>query len=226
MMEKLVLGIDEAGRGAVIGPMVIAGAMATEEAAGGLKAMGARDSKELDGRRREELYRKFTEELRDYVVLKVPAKEIDRERERKNLNEIEAEKMAEIIRAMEPDVAYVDAPQASTEKFRQYLLALIEEETEGIEIVAENKADEKYPICSAASIIAKVERDWEIEGIEKMVGKEIGVGYPHDQKTIEFLEELLEEEGEFPDYVRKSWITAENLLEERDQRGLDDFDEE
>lgn len=220
-MDRLVLGIDEAGRGAVIGPLVVAGAVAKESDLAKLKAMGAKDSKLLTPEKRERLYAELKKVLKDFVVIKISAQEIDETRRRKNLNEIEAEKMAEIIRATGADIAYVDAPQVSTGKFRDYLLALAKNHTE---IISENKADVKYPIVSAASIIAKVERDWEIEKIKRAVGVDFGVGYPHDEKTIAFLKSLLEKHEEFPDFVRKSWVTADVLKKARQQKKLDEYD--
>ncbi|MBI4017689.1 MAG: ribonuclease HII [Candidatus Aenigmarchaeota archaeon] len=219
--NKLVLGIDEAGRGAVIGPLVVGGAVAYESDLPKLKALGVKDSKLLTPEKRERLYAELKKILKDYVTIHISANDIDEMRERDNLNVIEAKKMAEIIKAMGADVAYVDAPQVSTGKFKDYLLALAKNHTE---IIAENKADVKYVIVGAASIIAKVERDWEIEKIKRAVGVDFGVGYPHDEKTIKFLKSLLEKHEEFPDYVRSSWITADALKKDRNQKKLDEYD--
>ncbi|QQG39352.1 MAG: ribonuclease HII [Candidatus Aenigmatarchaeota archaeon] len=216
----LVLGIDEAGRGAVIGPLVVGGALIDERDVQKLKDLGVKDSKLLTPEKRERLYAELKRVLKDYVTIHISAKEIDESRERKNLNQIEAEKMAEIIRGLGADVAYVDAPQVSTGKFRAYLEALAKNHTK---IIAENKADVTYPIVSAASIIAKVERDWEIEKIKRAVGVDFGVGYTHDERTIAFLKTLLDQHGEFPDYVRKSWITSEKLKEAKQQKKLKDY---
>ncbi len=215
----LVLGIDEAGRGAVIGPMVIAGVMIEEKDLVKLKRIGVKDSKLLSPKQREKLYPMIKRIAKDYVSLKIPAKEIDELRKVKNLNKIEAERMAEIIRIMKANIAYVDAPQTSTEKFKSYLLALAKNNTE---IIAENYADKKYVVVGAASIIAKVERDEEIEKIKKAVGVDFGVGYSHDQLTIKFLKELIKK-GEYPDFVRKSWITAIELRGKKQQKSLKEF---
>lgn len=207
-------------RGAVIGPLVIGGVLVDEQGEQKLRDIGVKDSKLLTSKQREQLYGKIKNIAKDFVVIKISAKEIDELRKIKNLNRIEAERMAEIIRAMNADKAYVDAPQVSTEKFRQYLLALAKNHTE---IVAENYADKKFPVCSAASIIAKVERDKEIEKLKKQVGHDFGVGYSHDERTIDFLKELLKKQKEFPDFVRKSWITAIEIKGKRVQKKLAEF---
>lgn len=185
-----------------------------------LRDIGIKDSKLLTPKQREHLYTQILRIAEDYAVIKISAKEIDELRKIKNLNRIEAERMAEIIRVLNADKAYVDAPQVSTEKFKQVLLALAKNHTE---IIAENYADKRFPVCSAASIIAKVERDKEIKKLKKQVGIDFGVGYSHDERTIKFLEELLQKYKEFPDFVRKSWITAIDMKIKKKQKTLKEF---
>jgi ribonuclease HII len=214
-----ILGIDEAGRGAVIGPMVIGGVLVDKRGEKQLIKIGVKDSKELSPKKRELLYPKIKKIAKDYVILKISAKEIDELRKRMNLNRIEAEKMAQIIKTMKADIAYVDTPQVSTEKFKAILLSLARNKTK---VICENYADVKYPVCSAASILAKVERDKEIERIKKKVGFDFGVGYTHDPRTIEFLKKLLKR-GEYPDFVRRSWITAKDLKSKKEQKTLKEY---
>jgi len=211
-----ILGIDEAGRGAVIGPMVLAGVMIDEKDAEKLIKMGVKDSKMLTPKKREDLFEKVKDVAIDHVILQIAAHEIDRQRETINLNMIEAQMMAQIIKSMKADKAYVDAPQVSTHKFKVLLLDLAKNHTE---IISENKADETYPVCSAASILAKVTRDREIEKLKKKVNHNFGVGYPHDERTINFLKKLVKN-GKYPDFVRKSWITASEIKKEKEQKSL------
>lgn len=212
-----ILGIDEAGRGAVIGPLLIAGALAEEKDLPKLKAIGVKDSKLLSPKQREKLYPQIKKILKDFVIIKISAKQIDELRKRINLNKIEAEKMAQIIKAVKADKAIVDAPQVSTEKFKDYLNALAKSKTE---IIAENFADRKYVIVAAASILAKVERDREIREIEKKNKIFVRTGYPHDENTIIFLKSC---KGKFPDFVRKSWITVQEMLKKKKQTTLKEF---
>lgn len=214
-----ILGIDEAGRGSVIGPMMIGGVLIDEEDHVRLRALGVKDSKLLTPEKREELYPKIKKIAKDHVVLKVSAKEIDSLRKISNLNKIEAEKMAEIIRAMKADKAYIDAPQVSTEKFKNILLTLAKNHTE---IIAENKADVKYPVVSAASILAKVERDREVERIKKLVGFDFGVGYSHDSRSIEFVAKSLKD-GKNLEYIRHSWSTVDGLKNKKEQKTLKEY---
>ncbi len=223
-MAKLVLGTDEAGRGAVVGPLCIAAVVVEENKENELDKMGVDDSKKLSRERREELEKKIKELVEDFAVVKISAETIDEEMKRKSLNLIEAERMAEFIETFRPDRAIVDATEAKTENVKRTLESLISDDAkEKMEIVAENKADENYPVVSAASILAKVTRDNAVVGIEKKLGEEIGNGYPSDERTKGFLRRFLKENGSFPDEVRESWVTVERLLEERDQGSLSDF---
>jgi len=88
--------------------------------------------------------------------------------------------------------------------------------------VAENFADRKYPVVSAASIIAKVERDKEIKKLHKKYGF-FGSGYTSDERTIRFLKDWIKKNKEFPDIVRKTWVTAEELKKLKEQKKLDGF---
>jgi ribonuclease HII len=81
--------------------------------------------------------------------------------------------------------------------------------------VSEHKADRNFAVVSAASIIAKVERDREIAELAKTLGF-FGSGYPSDPRTVKFLEKCCQDLEEYPEYVRKSWRPARKI---RDLRG-------
>jgi len=219
---RKVLGIDEAGRGAVVGPLVIAGAMFNEQDVPKLKALDVRDSKELTPARREELEKKIKDLVLDFVVLTIPAKKIDESRAHgTNLNRLEIDNMSEIIKTMRPDKVIVDCPEANTEKIRDEIIGNLGEFR--TEVVSENFADKNYPEVSAASILAKVLRDRSIKILEKNLGEEIGVGYPSDERTIKFLRRLLEKSDTYPDFVRKSWSTSQRIKGEKAQTSLGKF---
>jgi len=184
-----------------------------------LRKIGVKDSKMLTPKQRERLFPLIKKIAKDYVALKVSAKEIDESRKIKNLNIIEAEKMAQIIKIMGADIAYVDTPQASTEKFKAILLTLAKNRTE---IIAENYCDERYPVCSAASIIAKVERDREVEKIKKIVNYNFGVGYSHDARSIDFVKKCLREKKHL-EFIRHSWVTVDILKSKKEQKSLKEY---
>lgn len=212
-----ILGIDESGRGAVIGPLVICGVMIDEKNEKKLRKLRVKDSKQLTPKKREELAPEIEKVATHTVILRVPSCKIDANRRRGvNLNQIEAIKMAEIINLLEPDKAIVDAPGFNTHKFRDYLWSKLE--NKNVELVCENFADQNYPVVSAASIVAKVDRDKQIEKLKKKVGFKFGVGYSHDAKTIKFLEKLAKEnKGKLPIYVRHTWDTVERIKNEYSQ---------
>lgn len=201
-----ILGIDEAGRGSVLGPMVIAGVIVPEKMEKVLERMGVKDSKRLTPNRRTILSRKL-KKMFDYEIVVITAREIDEMRaEGINLNEIEKNAMESILLKMNPEKAIVDAVDVKAERFQNNLC-----NDTGVNVIAEHKADDKYIEVSAASIIAKAERDDQIAQINKDFIKSggIGSGYPSDPKTKEFLTHYTYEE--MPDFVRRSWATVAKL---------------
>jgi ribonuclease HII len=130
--------------------------------------------------------------------------------------------MAEIANLLEPDKLIVDVPSFNTSKFRDYLLSKLENKK--VKLICENYADQKYPVVSAASIIAKVHRDKKIEELKRKVGFDFGVGYSHDIRSIEFLKKLAEErKGKMPTYVRQTWDTVKQIVEEYKQPKIVSF---
>ncbi|HLD49546.1 MAG TPA: ribonuclease HII [archaeon] len=212
-----VLGIDEAGRGPVIGPMVLCGCLIEKDKLNELKKAGAKDSKMLTEKKREHIAKKL-KKIAKFEVIKISAAQIDALRSSINLNKIEIENMQFLINKMNPDCVYIDSPEKNTKKFEKKILSGIN----GTKIVAENFADRKYPVVSAASIIAKVERDKEIKKLHKKYGF-FGSGYTSDERTIRFLKDWIKKNKEFPDIVRKTWVTAEELKKLKEQKKLDGF---
>lgn len=211
----LVAGVDDAGRGCVIGPLVIAGVLMKEGDLPKLIQLGVKDSKLLLPSRREALAIEIKRLAERYAVMKLLPKEIDAVveggKKLHRLNRLEARTMAKVIESLKPDMAYVDASDVLEDRFKQHILESLPFK---VEIISEHKADRSYPIVSAASIIAKVERDKEIAELAKKYG-DFGSGYPTDPKTISFLKQCLENSDEYPDFVRKSWKPAKKAISEK-----------
>lgn len=214
MNGKLIAGVDEAGRGCIIGPLAVAGVMMKENELHLLNELGVKDSKLLTPNKRENLQKDIIRLAEKYMVVKVTPFEIDRvvESERKlhKLNRLEAQTMAKIIDALKPDMAYVDAADVLEARFGNHIR---DELSIKVTIVSEHKADRTYPIVSAASIIAKVERDHAIALLSKEHG-DFGSGYLTDPKTMIFLRKWLKMHGDYPDFVRKSWKPAKRAKNE------------
>ena len=206
----LILGIDEAGRGALCGPMVIAGAMINEKEQKKLKELGVKDSKLLSPSQRERI-RASLEGLVKYVVFEVQPKEIDEN----NLNKLELDYFAKVINSFDADKVFVDAIEKNTSKVKSAILKRV---GKPLKLIAENKADSKYLIVGAASIIAKTLRDKRIEELKQRYG-EIGSGYPSDPSTIKFVENWVKKNRFIPTFVRKKWSTLDSLK----QRKLGEF---
>ena len=225
----MITGIDEAGRGALIGPLVVAGITIDSEVEKKLARLGVKDSKRLTPKRREELAPKIMEAARSHgvsgsVIIPIPPCKIDSYRKEKiNLDTIEIRAMAEIVDIIGGSKVYIDALTSNPARFKQRLMEALQTKRAEEDIIAENYADDNYVVVGAASIIAKVERDKAIEEIKRKVGIDFGVGYPHDQRTIDFVESLIKSRQPLPSFVRKSWITTQLLQEKNWQRRLKDF---
>jgi ribonuclease HII len=211
----LVAGVDEAGRGCVIGPLVIAGFLIKEENLPVLAQLGVKDSKLLSPKKREALYTEITRIAEKHYIVKLAPSEIDRAVESKRklhkLNKLEAQTMAQIINALKPDQAYVDAADVVEDRFKYHIQEGL---TVKASITSRHKADRIYPVVSAASIIAKVERDSEIAALKGAYG-DFGSGYLTDQKTMRFLKQWMQTHDEYPDCVRKSWKPAKQVKNEK-----------
>jgi len=215
-----ILGIDEAGRGAVLGPLVICGILIEDRNEKKLKKLNVKDSKLLKPKRRETLAPKIEEIATHSVVIRISPCKIDSNRRSgHNLNQLEALRMADIINMTKPDKVIIDSPDHNSHKFRDFLWSNLE--NKNIELVCENFADQNYPIVSAASIVAKVNRDNAIKELEQQLGEEIGIGYPHDQRTINFLKKIAEQnKGKMPSYVRTTWDTTIQIIEKYRQKTI------
>lgn len=215
--EFWIAGIDEAGRGAVAGPLIVAGVMCDEKSEGLLKKMGCKDSKLLSPKKRETLAKAIEKTVKDIVVLRVGPCKIDSHRRGgMSLNQIEGVKMAEVASFLKPHKVFIDCPDTNIEKFKGYLKRMIQHEPE---IVLEHKADYNYPVVAAASIIAKVERDRAVEELRQEHG-DFGSGYPSDPVTRQWLESWIGNNSKFPDFIRRSWVPAELLEKDKSQSRL------
>ena len=227
----MILGIDEAGRGPVMGPLVICGILIEDEDEKKLKAINVKDSKLLTPDQREAMFERIVEIAKYKLVLVIEPNEIDDAVNRKNnlnLNWLEAVKTAQIVndicdfdKKLTPDKIIVDCPSTNVLAYASYLSKRIHNKK--IRIVAEHKADLKYPVVSAASIIAKVTRDREIEKLKQEIGMDFGSGYPSDPYTKEFLKKNY---NRFPNLFRKSWSTykiAAGTKQAKTQKKLGEF---
>jgi ribonuclease HII len=214
----MICGVDEAGRGPVLGPLVICGiAVESDEA---LKKLGVRDSKKLTPKRREALAAEIVK-IAKVELVEISAEEIDSLRKRMTMNEIEAIAFAAIVEKLSPDVAYLDAADVDEDNFGRAVSNRIKCDAQ---IVSQHKADDTFPVVSAASIIAKVNRDRRVREIEREIGRPIGSGYQTDDVTMTFLEDWIKEKGSCPPHTRQSWEPAQSLMRMKDVRRLDQFE--
>lgn len=200
------MGIDEAGRGPVIGPMVIAAVTVNSNQLPYLNKLGLKDSKLIKRSKRRKLFPIIKNQIREVRFAVVTPEQIDKN----NINQIELTQIANLINRVSPDRVYFDLPvnPAGASGYHNDLRDLLGDRS--IELIGENRADNKFSIVSAASILAKVKRD---KNIQKLHGKhgDFGWGYPAEKKTQEFLLRCLKERGSFPECVRKRWKTVKKI---------------
>ncbi len=225
--KMFYIGIDDSGRGPVLGPMVLAGVLANERDFLKFKKLNVRDSKMIMPKRREFLAGEIKKIALSYYIIKVMPHEIDEKINQKiNLNKIEALKVAEIINVLAKKVpeaeVIVDCPSPNIKTWQNYLLRHIYKK-EKIKLKCEHKADKNYIIVSAASILAKVTRDKEIKKIKIKYGIECGSGYPSDPLCIKFLKTNKAKELAKVGLIRKSWATWDREIKKRSQKKLLDF---
>jgi ribonuclease HII len=210
MTESIICGIDEAGRGPVIGPLVLCGVCFCKSDLELLRSIGVKDSKKLTAKKRRELAEIIKKYCKSCKVIVISAKEIDqREEKRITLNRVEELKMAEILNDLKPDVIYIDAVDVNERRFGKSIGILLNYSPK--KLISKHKADDLYPVVSAASIIAKVTRDALIDELKVKFG-ELGSGYPSDERTINFLRNWIKANKEAPPCARMSWETTKRIL--------------
>lgn len=227
--NELLLGIDDAGRGPVIGPMVLAGCLIPAEMEKEFAELGVMDSKLLTRKKRQILEKVIKEKAISHYAHLITPSEIDTGYgQGLNLNEVEALATGVIINTLIDNLKkipeklkiIIDCPSVNIKKWVEILKKYVK--YENLEINASHKADFLYPVVSAASIIAKVTRDAEIEKIKKEIGIDFGSGYPADPKTKSFLKK------HFNDFkknniFRTSWQTYQEVVKKLEQSTFADY---
>jgi ribonuclease HII len=213
----MLCGVDEAGRGPVIGPMVVAALSVKSDAV--LKELGVRDSKRLTPARREVLAESISQ-VAEIEIAIIQPEDIDELTQRISLNELEIRTFAKLIDKLHAEVVYVDACESDERAFTLKLMARLSYRPR---LICENQADDTYPVVSAASIIAKTRRDAIVREIEAELGQPIGSGYPHDPITKAFLEKWIKDKRCAPPHTRKCWATTKRALSLANTTKLDDW---
>jgi ribonuclease HII len=208
--------VDEAGKGSVLGPMVIAAVGVSSENV--FAEVEVADSKLLSPKVRERLYITIRKRFR-VATIRIDAHEIDEIRTGMTMNACVARAHAQAIDKLSPAIAYVDACDVNAFRYADMVKSHLET---SCEVVSEHNADQTYKVVSAASIVAKVTRDRVITALSKKYG-EIGSGYPSDPVTIAFLSAYIDEHKCPPPIARKSWKTVTAMLGKKQQSQLSQF---
>lgn len=197
----LICGVDEAGRGSMLGPLVVAAIAIERSKIVKLEEIGVKDSKKLSAKAREKLYRQIIKIVDDYQISKATPKQIDLAVNQHKLNVLESIHMATVIKKLQPSVSYVDSCDVNATRFGKELAKMCQSK-----IKSYHHADARFVVVSAASILAKVTRDRAIASLAKK--HPVGSGYPSDSKTVSFVRGWFLQNGKMPEFVRKSWAPA------------------
>lgn len=210
-------GIDEAGRGSMIGPLVIAGISFDSRKIDLLENMNITDSKKTHPKKREVLFDKIFNICDSIFICKVNCSTIDKFVKSNNLNKLESKFMTVVADNIHADKIIVDSCDVNPYRFQQEIKKNITNKK--ISIYSYHKADLDNIFVSCASIIAKVTRDSEIAKLKKFIKNDFGSGYPSDPKTKRFIQE--NDFGKsFKDYVRYSWKPIKEILDQNSQTKL------
>jgi ribonuclease HII len=209
------MGIDEAGRGCVIGPLCVGACTVFEKDLHRLKEAGAKDSKELSDSERKEiagLILPFSESR----VIEITPEEIDNE----NLNTLELRAIAKLIDGSDCKEVFIDSISKNEKRVEEMISRMIKRKD--VKITAKIKGDQIFPVVSAASIFAKNRREDVIANLREKWG-DFGSGYSSDPKTNSYLRDFYKEKNFFPVIARKKWFTIERIQAEVEQRSVLDF---
>ena len=207
--HNIICGIDEAGRGSLLGPIIVAGVCVTKKSISEMVEIGIKDSKLLSPKKRQVLFGHVINVAESICVCRINIEDIDFHVFRNNLNLLEAEAMAITIRNMKSDKTYVDSCDVNPSRYQRTIKSFLKQNN--TKLVSMHHADRLNVVVSGASIIAKVIRDSEISKIRIKYG-DVGSGYPSDKKTIKFVKEWFRQKNEIPPFARKSWKPAQMIV--------------
>ena len=213
----MICGVDEAGKGPVLGPLVVA-AVAVDNAKD-IQDLGIKDSKQLTPEKRKELSNLIKNKF-SFAIEIIEAERVDEYRRQNKLNDLNREAFEKLISKLDPNVAYVDAADVNEHRFGKQIKEKLTNEKD-TDVISMHKADAKIDVVAAASIIAKETRENEIRKLKEKIG-DFGSGYPSDERTIKFLKSFYADNGKWPTGTRKSWKTVKRI---RPVKTLDDFGE-
>jgi len=212
----VICGVDEAGKGSVLGPLVVAAVGVSSEDV--FSDVRVKDSKLLSPAVRESLYSIIRKRF-SVATVRIDAHEIDEIRREMTMNACIARAHAQVIGKLSPSIAYVDACDVNALRYAEMVKSHLECTCD---IISEHHADETFKVVSAASIVAKVVRDHAIATLSKKYGP-IGSGYSSDPATIAFLSAYIDEHKIPPPIARRSWKTVSVMTAKKEQSYLSEF---
>ena len=215
------VGLDEAGKGPVLGSMFVAAVAAPSPSA---LPTAVDDSKQLTDTRRQELYQTLTDDDRVYTATaEITPDEIDAPET--DMNTLTVNGQARALEALlerlntVPEQVVADASDVDAARFGR---RLTERCPTAIDITAAHGADSQYDIVGAASVVAKTAREEHVTALCDEYGP-VGSGYPSDPQTRSFLRSYLEIHGDLPPCARHSWATSRRLRAATAQSSLEEF---
>ena len=210
----LIGGVDEAGRGSILGPLVVAGISIRKSKISKLRQIGVKDSKMLSPKSRANLFNLVMDMADSLCINIISCAMVDYSVFLNRLNQLEAETMASVINSIQADKVYIDSCDVNPCRFRDYIesrLLLSSSSSSKPKLYSMHHADSLNVVVSAASIVAKIVRDKQIQEIRN-THHNIGSGYPSDWKTMLFIRGWVSKYKCAPHFARKSWSPLKKCL--------------
>ena len=207
--KNSICGVDEAGRGSLIGPIIVAGISVSKKSLSEMVEIGIKDSKLLTPNKRQIIFGDVIGLAESICICRIGIEDIDFHVSKNHLNLLEAEAMAITIGNMDSYKTYVDSCDVNPSRYKRTINSFLKRNN--TKLISMHHANRLNVVVSGASIIAKVIRDSELSKIRLKYG-DLGSGYPSDKKTIKFVQEWFEQNREIPPFARKSWKPAQLIL--------------
>jgi ribonuclease H2 subunit A len=231
---EVVIGVDEAGRGPVLGSLVYCAAFWPASMNDEISALGFDDSKQLKEGEREKLFNRIkAHDSIGWVIAELTAEVISKQMLKATPQSLNALSYEAVVWMLEKIRDYPNNPPIIDKLFIDtvgdpdtYKWALqrgLGPSSNDWDFTIEKKADANYRVTSAASIIAKQTRDMQIATWKwrepncaaANLTKEFGSGYPSDPQCVSWMKgDAFHPVFGYPSLVRFSWGTAKTSMED------------
>ncbi|NHJ46824.1 MAG: ribonuclease HII [Asgard group archaeon] len=222
MGTRIVVGADEAGRGLIIGPMVIGACAINDEILQKFTSIGIKDSKKYSSHQKLMTHANLVKKESLAWSVKILHADVLTNFNKNGMTMDEAEAYT-FYRALEEiikKVPKIDEYQVDNFQAKKKLKSLITDnpKMKNISLKVLPRADLQYPAVSAGSLLARGQSLTELDKIRKQHGN-FGSGSTNDKRTINWLKQYYIQNKSWPKkIVRVYWKTIDRIEKEIKKR--------